>query len=290
MTVDRAGSEPGLPRAHRHPMKRRALPALAAMAALALAGPAGAAVRLVSQAATGGTQSLVLHSDALGREVTVDVTPPEAALAPGVKAAAIYVLDRGMSITGLSARILQQSGAMAPAFVVAIANNDPGADRNRDFVHARLGQGQDTWGGGGAAYEAFLVDELKPFIEARYAADPARSVLFGHSLGGLFAATVLVRHPRAFSAYLIASPSIWATPALIEEVRRMPPASRPARVFIGYGDGEEPDTIGPMHQFAEALAAPRTGLDVREQAFEGQNHQSSFLLEGPMGLPFLLPP
>jgi predicted alpha/beta superfamily hydrolase len=260
-----------------------------------MAGPARAAVRLVSEAALaqdirqGGAQTLVLHSDALGRDVTVDVTPPDAAPAPGVKAAAVYVLDRGMSITDQTARILQQSGVMAPTFVVAIANNDPGADRKRDFVHERLGQGQDAWGGGGAAYEAFLVDELKPFIEARYAADPARSVLFGHSLGGLFAATVLVRHPRAFAAYLIASPSIWATPALIEEVRRMPPAARPARVFIGYGDGEAPETIGPMHQFADALAAPRTGLNVRELEFEGQNHQSSFLLEGPAGLPFLLP-
>jgi hypothetical protein len=45
-----------------------------------------------------------------------------------------------------------------------------------------------------------------------------------------------------------------------------------------------------MHQFAEALAAPRTGLQVREQPFEGQNHLSSFLLEAPTGLPFLLPP
>jgi predicted alpha/beta superfamily hydrolase len=179
---------------------------------------------------------------------------------------------------------------MAPAYVVAVSTADPGADRNRDFVHERLGQGQDAWGGGGAAYESFLTGELRPFIEARYAVDPARAVLFGHSLGGLFAATVLVRHPRAFSAYLIASPSIWATPGLIEEVRRMPPASGGARVFIGYGDGEAPETIGPMRQFAQALAAPRAGLNLREQAFEGQNHLSSFLLEAPAGLPFLLPP
>jgi predicted alpha/beta superfamily hydrolase len=275
-------------------MKRRALLALAAMAALGRSGPAGAAVRLVSQAALaqddrqGRAETLVLHSDALGRDVTIDVTPPDGTLAPGVKAAVVYVLDRGMSITDQTARILQRSGVMAPAFVVAIANSDPGADRNRDFVHERLGQGQDAWGGGGAAYETFLVDELKPFIEARYAADPARSVLFGHSLGGLFAATVLARHPRAFVGYLIASPSIWATPALIEEVRRMPPASASTRVFIGYGDGEPPETIGPIHQFAEAVA--RIGLNVRETEFEGQNHPSSFLLEGPGGLPFLLPP
>jgi predicted alpha/beta superfamily hydrolase len=192
-------------------------------------------------------------------------------------------------VAGQSARLLQRSGAMAPAFVVAIANDDKGADRNRDFVHERLGQGPDAWGGGGAAYETFLVDELKPFIEAGYGADPERAVLFGHSLGGLFAATVLVRHPRAFSAYLIASPSVWATPGLVEEARRMPPQSRPTRVFVGWGDGEPPETVGPMRQLAQALAAPRTGLNVREQEFEGQNHLSSFLLEAPAALPWLLP-
>ncbi len=255
--------------------------------------PSHAAVHLVSKASPSyddrpdGAETLVLHSDALGRDVTVDVAPPDPALTPGSKAAAVYVLDRGFGITGQSARLLERSGAMAPAFVIAINNSDPGADRQREFVHERIGQGKDAWGGGGAAYETFMVDELKPFIEARYAVDPARSVLFGHSLGGLFTATVLVRHPRAFAGYLIASPSIWATPGLIDEVKRMPPLSRPIRVFIGYGDGEGAQNIGPMRQFAEAVAAPPAGLNVREQEFEGQNHLSSFLLETPAGLPFL---
>jgi predicted alpha/beta superfamily hydrolase len=276
-------------------MKGFGLAALLAVAAAGFAPPADAAVQLrertapVQDSREGGAETLVLHSDALGRDVTVDVTAAEPSAA-GLQAAAVYVLDRGMLITGQSALILQRAQAMAPAFIVAISNSDAGADRNLDFVHERLGQGKDAWGGGGQAYESFLVDELKPFIEARYAVDPARAVLFGHSLGGLFAATVLVRHPRAFSGYLIASPSIWATPGLVEAVKRMPPVLRPTRVFIGYGDGEAPETIGPMRQLAEALAAPRTGLDVREREFEGQNHASSFLLEAPAGLPFLLPP
>ena len=277
-------------------MKMPDLIAVLSVTALGLTGPANASVQLLKSSAAvhddreAGAETLVLHSDALGRDVTVDVTAPDAAPAPGAKAAAVYVLDRGMLITGQSARILQHSGAMAPAYIVAISISDAGADRNFDFVHERLGQGKDAWGGGGQAYETFLVDELKPFIEARYAVDPARSVLFGHSLGALFAATVLVRHSRAFSGYLLASPSIWATPALIEAVRRMPPPSGPTRVFIGYGDREDAGLIGPARQFAEALAAPGAGLEVREGALEGQNHQSSFLLEGPLGLPFLLPP
>jgi predicted alpha/beta superfamily hydrolase len=271
------------------------LAALLAVAVASLSAPANAAVQLRERTAAvhdrreAGAETLILHSDALGRDVTIDVTPPASSSA-AAKAAAVYVLDRGMLITGQSALILQRSGVMAPAFIVSISVTDAGAARNFDFVHERLGQGQGAWGGGGQAYETFLVDELKPFIEARYAVDPARSVLFGHSLGGLFAATVLVRHPQAFSGYLLASPSLWATPALIEAAGRMPPPARGTRVFIGYGGEEGQGLIGPARRFAEALSAPRTELDVRERAFEGQNHMSSFLLEGPAGLPFLLPP
>jgi predicted alpha/beta superfamily hydrolase len=269
------------------------LAVLLAAALMGSAAPAAAAVQLKDQTAPvhetreSGAETLVLHSDALKRDVTIDVTTPEAS--PG-KAAAVYVLDRGMHITGQSALILQHSGEMAPAFIVSISNSDPGADRTFDFVHARVGQGKDAFGGGGDAYETFLVDELKPFIEARYPVDPARSVLFGHSLGGLFAATILARHPGAFSGYLLASPSIWAAPGLIEAVQRMPPLTGPTRVFIGYGDQEGPSMAGPAHQFAQALSWSLTGLTVRERSFADQNHMSSFLLEGPSGLPFLLPP
>jgi hypothetical protein len=134
-------------------LRRKAFEAatLTLLASLCLPGPrpARAAVRLVSQAAAaaddrqGGAQTLVLHSDALNRNVTIDVTAPDPGkpLAPGEKAAAVYVLDRGFLLTGPSVRLLERSGAMAPAFVVAIANDDPGADRNTDFVHERLGQG-----------------------------------------------------------------------------------------------------------------------------------------------------
>jgi predicted alpha/beta superfamily hydrolase len=271
------------------------LAVLVALAAAIVAAPANAAVQLREQIAPvrdgreGGAETLVLHSDALGRDVTIDVTAPPSSAA-SVKAAAVYVLDRGMRITGQSALILQGSGEMAPAFIVAISSSDAGADRKFDLVHGRVGQGKDAFGGGGDAFEAFLVDELKPFIEARYPVDPARSVLYGHSLGGLFAATVLERHPGAFSGYLLASPSIWANPSLIEGARRMAPLPGPTRVFIGYGVEEGPSMSGPAHQLAQALATAQSALQVRETGFEGQNHMSSFLLEGPAGLPFLLPP
>jgi predicted alpha/beta superfamily hydrolase len=77
---------------------------------------------------------------------------------------------------------------------------------------------------GGAKYgEAegfyrFLTEELRPQIEARYKTDRSDNVLWGHSLGGLFALHVLFNHPDAFGTYLVGSPSIiWNDHAILKD-------------------------------------------------------------------------
>lgn len=51
--------------------------------------------------------------------------------------------------------------------------------------------------------------EIKPKVAAAVAVDPKRSILFGHSLGGLFVVHTLFTHPHSFQTYLALSPSIW---------------------------------------------------------------------------------
>lgn len=63
--------------------------------------------------------------------------------------------------------------------------------------------------GGADAFRRFLVDELRPVIAKRASTDPARQILYGDSLGGLFALGVMFQHPADFSTYLISSPSVW---------------------------------------------------------------------------------
>lgn len=55
----------------------------------------------------------------------------------------------------------------------------------------------------------FLLDELQPWVRARYPVDEAQETLYGKSLGGLAVLRVLFRSPGAFDAYVAASPSIW---------------------------------------------------------------------------------
>ena len=69
-------------------------------------------------------------------------------------------------------------------------------------------------------------------------------MLFGHSLGGLFAADVLVREPAAFARYAIGSPSLWWDDDVVfrqEEDYAATHDDLPAKVFFGIGALETHD-------------------------------------------------
>jgi len=263
----------------------------AAMALLLAAGRAAAEPRVVSQGPTPGGWQYVLHSQAAGRDFRVQVSQPDLPFWRP-RAAAIYVLDGDSRFRPVSeaARGLAREHRMTPAYVVAIGyppGTDVQARRLNDLVHPQAAWNGRPIGGGGAAFEQFVVDELRPFIARRYRLDAGRSVLVGHSVGGLFAATVMARQTLAFGGYLVASPSLQFDPDLAARLTSVDGGGR--RVFIAVG-GEE----GPMVALAERLAATLGGagasFDVRQQTFAGESHMS---VQGPMlapGLTFLLPP
>ena len=63
--------------------------------------------------------------------------------------------------------------------------------------------------GGADDFYRFLTEELIPALSKAYSIDPANRTLYGHSWGGLFTLNTLLKHPRAFRAFIASSPSIW---------------------------------------------------------------------------------
>jgi hypothetical protein len=64
--------------------------------------------------------------------------------------------------------------------------------------------------GGAEAFLDFLADTLVPEVDKRFAeADTDKTILWGHSLGGLFASYALLTRPGAFPAFICSSPSLW---------------------------------------------------------------------------------
>lgn len=268
---------------------------LAALASAAAADP----LTIVSEAPVTqqGATRFVVHSDRLTRNYEITVQLPEAKVfLPGQKLAAIYALDGGYGLAGPNSVFLGGRAIMAPAIVVSIrlAPGQP-SSRDLDFTHQPFIVDGATRGGGGAAFEAFLLNDLRPFIEARYPADPAGSVLFGHSLGGVFAANVFAGNPDAFAGYIIGSVVVPRDPGLVERVAKATARAHGQRVFLAVGGAEDATTTEKRSMrrgFSALAAAFRTnpGVTLQAKSYPGENHLSYYpnlILDG---FRFVLPP
>jgi predicted alpha/beta superfamily hydrolase len=222
------------------------------------------------------TDRFVMHSARAGRDYLIEVTPPARPIPPGRKLPVVYLLDAGYHVAAPEAWALQTDGVMAPAFVVAIGYppDAPNA-RETDLLYRPLpDQGASAGGGGG--FEGFILDVLRPAIETRYPVDPNRSILLGHSLAGLFVANLLADRPRAFSAYLMASPSIWADGETLARVRAAAPKGQGRRVFLAVGGAETQRMLKGVDALHTVLGRPPSTFVVHMRMFAGQVHRSYY--------------
>jgi len=246
-----------------------------------------------------GYARYVVHSNRLGRDFAVAVNSPSAQIfLPGQKQPVIYALDSGYGLAGPQGMLLSNTGAMQPAIVVSVGYV-PGQPnmRNTDLLHNPVTQPDGTTiGGGGAAFEAFLLEDLKPFIEAKYPADPARAVLFGHSFGGLFAANVFADRPDAYYGYIGGSASAWADPALIGRVAAAAANAHGQHVYLAVGEKEGAGKPGGGTQMTDGYNAllkalkGHSGVILKAQLYKGETHLSYYPRLVADGFPALLPP
>ncbi len=275
--------------------------AATAFAAPALAGPEGVSVVSQDIPAISGLQAFRLHSQRIGRDFEVVVHPPSATVfLPGQKFPVIYALDGGYALAGQTGLLLGNTGAMAPAYVVDITYPPgDGMHRNDDLTHAKIAPlmpGGPSFGGGGAAFEAFLLEDLRPFIEAKFPVDPSRSVLFGHSLGGLFAARVFADKPDAFAGWIIGSASVWADPEVAAAVAKAASSTKAARIYLSVGEFEDaltpnspPRMLNGFKALSDALKG-RPGIALKTQLYPGETHLSYYPRLVTDGFSFVLPP
>lgn len=74
--------------------------------------------------------------------------------------------------------------------------------------------------GGADAFQAFIADELIPWIDEHWRTRPFR-ILIGHSHGGLFAIYSLITRPDLFNGYIAISPSLqWDAQRYVDRAER----------------------------------------------------------------------
>ncbi|MFT3884380.1 MAG: alpha/beta hydrolase-fold protein [Flavobacteriales bacterium] len=154
----------------------------------------------------------------------------------------IYLLDGGADEDFIHVTGALQFAAFAwvawqpPSIVVGIASTDRKRDLTFPTTIAADKEQFPTTGGSGA-FMRFIGEEVIPFVEANYRTGGER-MLIGQSLGGLFAAEVLIKRPELFTRYLIVSPSLWWDDGSLLKVPAAflsDPAKAPTEVYIAVG-------------------------------------------------------
>jgi predicted alpha/beta superfamily hydrolase len=155
-------------------------------------------------------------------------------------ATAFAGVEWGMDET---AERLIRTGAIEPLIIVAVANM--GEDRIHEYAPTRgvVGsRGRQIKRSRGLArlYAQFLIEELKPYIDNKYATkrEAEFTGLGGSSLGGLVTLAIGILYPQTFTRLMVMSPSIWwddfAVYRLVDSIRQKPPV----KIWLDTGTAE----------------------------------------------------
>lgn len=249
------------------------------------------------------TQQFVVHSALVARDFVVFVSSPpifgswvsadlktSSSGEKNQKLPAIYALDGGYGIAGPMAQMMAGVGTMSPAYVISVGYGENQVNwRRTDLLHQSVTDGGVTYGGGGARFQAFLTEELRPFLEAKYPLDPTKAILFGHSFGGLFAANVLADSPDAFDGYVIGSPSVWIDPQMLTKLASGAKRSE-HRVFVGVAEKEDSKMRDGVSQLVAILIADPSSFQVERRVFAGEGEISYYSLLVRAAFPWMVPP
>lgn len=194
-------------------------------------------------------------------------------------------------------RVLEETIVVGVSYAVG---ENPLASRQRDLtpvVDATFANPT----GGAADYVATIKGKIIPLIESAYRADPGRRTLAGHSLGGTFAAYVLLTDPKIFANYVIVSPALWVAShatAGLESAYANAHDDLPARVYMAVGDLEGPkgglkaiDMVNDEIAFAARLRSRNyREFELRDEVLDGGvNHATAFPIAYLRALEWLFP-
>lgn len=153
-------------------------------------------------------ENTVFPSENLKRDVIVDFFLPKNVADPSSMSLLLINDGQNMEEMGMEALLnqLYAEGMIRPVLCAAV---HAGKDRKMEYgVTAQadyLGRGARA-----GAHTAFIMDELLPYINERYAIPSFREKVFaGFSLGGLSALDIVWNHPGEFQKAGVFSGSFW---------------------------------------------------------------------------------
>ena len=192
-----------------------------------------------------------LNSEILNEERIVDIYVPEGYEAVQTKYPVLYLLDgenhftHGLGIT----YFLSRYGLVPELIIVAIEN----VDRSRDFTPTNV-EARPT-SGGEEKFSKFISEELMKYIEENYRTINF-NILFGHSLGGMYAFYSMLERPGMFDAYIAASPHLmWDNNYVLKLYEEKFSKADMKKGFMFFSIGDEPEYMDAINQMQEILSS-----------------------------------
>lgn len=270
----------------------------AVMAGAALAQPApravGPTIADVGSAYYRFEQVSVTSSDG-ARVYRVQIAVPRKSAGPAGYPVA-YLLDGDAAMARIDEALLSQLNAGDPPVIVAVGYQ---GDRQFDVLAraydytppaqdgAYVVDAAGRPGGGADAFLTLLHDEIAPQVAARVKIDAARSLLWGHSYGGLCVLHAALTRPESYGWFVSVSPSLWWNyGSVLAEVDPFLTQLRPSSLLLTLLVGEDEVAgrggrtrtnpmwssvpLGATRDLAARLHA--AGVDVRFAELAGQGH------------------
>lgn len=155
---------------------------------------------------------------------------------------------------------------------------DHGGDKRLDeyspWKHPQYG------GGEGDAYLDFIVNTLKPYIDANYKTLKGKNntAIFGSSMGGLISHYAALKYPQVFGKIGVYSPAFWFAPQVFDYTKTHADITNTKMYFLAGGEegqntsrSEISQTVSDMNRMIETL---------KNNGFPSKNIASKVVPEG----------
>jgi predicted alpha/beta superfamily hydrolase len=190
-----------------------------------------------------------------------------------------------------TAEHLIREGVISPLIMVGVYNT--GEHRMKEYTPTPDPAHPD--GGDANLHGRFLVEELKPFIDAHYRTQPegANTGLGGSSLGGLVSLYLALRYPAEFGRVGAMSPSVWWDRRMILKYVDRLLEKPPLRIWLDIGTDEGKEHVRYARQLRDRLVKKgwSSGDDLMFVEDHGAGHtEEAWAKRAPSMLRYLFPP
>ncbi len=166
------------------------------------------------------------------------------------------LFDRATSFSGEWEvdETLNRLAAAGDGGCIVVGIDNDGAQRLNEYS----AWNNPAYGGGEAdRYTRFIVETLKPYIDANYRTQPDRlsTGIGGSSMGSLLAMYAARQHEQTFGKVLVFSPAFWFARTEARVHARTRPHTLPTKVYFMSGANESSTMVSDMAAIRDSLSA-----------------------------------